>query len=162
MGTIPSSYSVTVNEHLEATLLVSPEKSDSNVALVNHRLPPKRLGGPLHRHNSEDEISYILEGTMGLREDDRVTTIQAGEQVVKQRGHWHTYWNPGEDPLVFLEVIAPGGFAGFFEELAEVQPESGTPNEEQLEQIIQLNEKYNLEAKPESVPELIEEHDLRP
>lgn len=161
MGTCSTGYSATVNQHLEATLLVSPEHSESNVALVKHRLPPGCLGGPLHRHAHEDELSYVLRGTMALREDGRVTTVDQGSQVVKERGHWHTYWNPGEEPLVFMEVIAPGGFAGFFEERAEVQPDSGPPGEEELEKIIQLNEKYDLEAKPESIPELIEEHGLR-
>lgn len=161
MVTERSHYSVTVNECLEASLLVSPEESESNVAMVKHRLPPKRLGGPMHRHANEDEISHVLEGVMGLKVEDRVITVRSGEQVVKERGNWHTYWNPGEEPLVFLEVIAPGGFAGFFEELARVQPEGGTPNEEQLEQIARLNEKYDLEANPESIPGLIEEHDLR-
>jgi mannose-6-phosphate isomerase-like protein (cupin superfamily) len=154
------SYSVTVNNHLRTDLLVSPHESESNLAVLKHRLPPNKLGGPLHYHTHEDEISYILEGTMGLREGDSVTTYGAGDQVVKERETWHTYWNPGSVPLVFLELISPGHFANFFKDLAELQPNEGPPTEEELEQISELNEQYGLKAKPETIPSLVEEHGL--
>ena len=39
--------------------------------------------------------------------------------MVKPRGQWHTFWNAGDEPCRLLEIISPGGFEGFFAELAD-------------------------------------------
>src|SRR5919201_763827 len=35
-------------------------------SLVEHPLPARALGAPLHTHRNEDEYSYVLEGGVGL------------------------------------------------------------------------------------------------
>jgi uncharacterized cupin superfamily protein len=62
---------------------------------------------PLHRPSREDEPSYVLEVEMTVLADDELTTVLAGESVVKDRNIWYTFWNAGDDPLRFLEIIAP-------------------------------------------------------
>jgi quercetin dioxygenase-like cupin family protein len=74
----------------------------TDVAIVEHTLPPGKLASPLHRHSREDEITYVLGGRMGVQEGDAVRTVEAGEFAVKERGVWHTFWNPGPEPLRFL------------------------------------------------------------
>ena len=34
------------------------------------------------------------------------------------RGHWHTFWNAGEEPLRVLVLIVPGGLEELFVTLA--------------------------------------------
>ena len=89
-------------------------------ALVEHTLPPRALGSPLHRHTSEDEYSYVLEGRLGAQLGDDVVEAGPGELVQKPRGQEHAFWNAGDEPLRFLEIISPGGFAQYFRELAPV------------------------------------------
>jgi quercetin dioxygenase-like cupin family protein len=89
-------------------------------ALVEHTLPPRALGSPLHRHTSEDEYSYVLEGRLGAQLGDDVVEAGPGEVVQKPRGQEHAFWNAGDEPLRFLELISPGGFAQYFRELAPV------------------------------------------
>jgi quercetin dioxygenase-like cupin family protein len=89
-------------------------------ALVEHTLPPRALGSPLHRHTSEDEYSYVLEGRLGAQLGDDVVEAGPGELVQKPRGQEHAFWNAGDEPLRFLELISPGGFAQYFRELAPV------------------------------------------
>jgi len=36
-------------------------------SLVEHPLPPRALGAPLHTHGNEDEYSYVVEGRFGLQ-----------------------------------------------------------------------------------------------
>jgi mannose-6-phosphate isomerase-like protein (cupin superfamily) len=38
--------------------------SDARFSLVEHPMPPRALAAPLHRHNREDEYSFVLEGRM--------------------------------------------------------------------------------------------------
>src|SRR3954468_14103206 len=46
--------------------------SDARFSLVEHPMPPSALAAPLHRHNREDEYSFILEGRMGALLGDDV------------------------------------------------------------------------------------------
>jgi quercetin dioxygenase-like cupin family protein len=128
----PTYYSVEagIDQALGADLRVAPEENPAGVAVVEHTLPPETLAAPLHRHSHEDEISYVLEGTMGVQEDGDVSTVGAGEVAVKQRGVWHTFWNPGAGRLRFLEFVVPGEFAYYFEEAAAVLADD--PDEAEL------------------------------
>lgn len=154
------SVNVGVGQHLGAELKVAPDESESGVAVVEHTLPPGKLAAPLHRHTREDEISYILEGEMGVQEDGEVSTVEAGEFAVKKRGVWHTFWNPGSEPLRFLEIIAPGEFSGYFGEVAELLPEDGARDGETVDRIEELGDEYGFEMDPGSVPDLMERHGL--
>lgn len=156
------SYDVNVgvDRNLGARLRVSPAEGDNDVAVVEHSLSPGKLAAPLHRHRHEDELSYILEGTMGVQEGDEVSTVSAGEFALKGRGVWHSFWNPGPDELRFLEIITPGEFAWYFEQADEILPETGEPDADAATRLAELHESYSLEMRPETVPELIERHDL--
>jgi uncharacterized cupin superfamily protein len=157
-------YSVTVglDRKLGAELKVAPQEGETNVAVVEHTLPPEKLAAPLHRHSNEDEISYILEGRMGIQEDDEVSVINAGETAVKARDVWHTFWNPGPEQLRFLEIITPGEFAWYFAEADAVLPETGELGAEAVEQLAEIHDQYNFELDPESVPRLLDRHGLDP
>ncbi|AUV81980.1 cupin domain-containing protein [Salinigranum rubrum] len=151
-----TKYDVMV-QSLGAKLLVAPDESESGVAVVEHTLPPQTLGAPLHRHSHEDEISFVLEGTLGVQEGETVSTVEAGEIVVKERDVWHTFWNDGDDPLRFLEFISPGGFAAYFEEVADVLS-GGPPDEQTMARVGEICARHDLEMDPESVPTLMERH----
>jgi hypothetical protein len=42
--------------------MVDGAESGGGFSLVEHPMPPRSLGAPLHRHSREDEYSYVLEG----------------------------------------------------------------------------------------------------
>src|SRR3954454_23790999 len=89
-------------------------------ALLEHTLTPRTLGSPLHRHTSEDEYSYVLEGRLGAQLGDEAVEAGPGELGQKPRGQQHASWSAGHEPLRFLEIISPGAFAHYFRELAPV------------------------------------------
>ena len=155
-----TAYSVQagLNGNLGATLRVAPDENASGIAIVEHTLPSGKLAAPLHRHSNEDEISFILEGTMGVQEGETVTTVEAGEVAVKERGTWHTFWNPDSEPLRFLEIIAPGEFARYFEQSAQLQGDDELSEEEMIERFRELHEQFDFELDPESVPALLDRH----
>ena len=102
----------------------------------------------------------MLEEKMGVLEEGDVSIIEAGEFVVKNRDVWHTFWNPGPEPLRFLEIITPGEFAGYFKEIAELLPEEGPRDDDTNKQLKDLGAQYGFESDFESVPELKEKSDL--
>jgi len=137
--------------------MIDGEDAGGDFSLVEHPLSPRALAAPLHRHTREDEYSYVLEGRMGGLLGDDVVEAGPGDLVFKPRNEWHTFWNAGDETCRILEIIAPAGFERFFEELVDMGGVlNATP-----EEIAALNDRYGLEMKPESVPELLERFDLR-
>jgi len=157
--TSSDKYDVTLGK-LGARLDIARTENEANVAIVEHTLPPHALAAPLHRHSREDEISSVLEGEMTVLADDELTTVPAGESVVKGRNVWHTFWNAGEKPLRFLEIIAPGEFSEFFDEISRIYP-FDPADEEALAEFTDVCDRYGFEADLESVPTLCEEHGLQ-
>ena len=131
--------------------------TDARFSLVEHPIPPRGLAAPLHRHNREDEYSYILKGRMGALLGDDVVEAGPGDLVYKPRNQWHTFWNAGDEPCRILEIISPAGFERFFRELSDM---GGVVNASP-EVLLQLTEKYGLEMQPETVPGLLERFGLR-
>jgi len=139
-----------------ARMMIWTEETGGGFSLVEHPMAPKHLAAPLHRHSREDEYSYVLEGRMGALLGDDVVYAEAGDTVYKPRDQWHTFWNDGDEHCRILEIIAPGGFEHYFEELGRLT----AAGEFTPEKVGELGAAYGLEAKPESIPELCERFGL--
>jgi quercetin dioxygenase-like cupin family protein len=124
--------------------------------LVEHDLPAGQLGSPVHTHEREDEYSYVLSGRLTAQVGDDVVEAGPGELVVKPRGIPHAFWNAGDEPVRFLELISPGGFEDYFFELAEP---FNSGDESAMGAIVG---RYRLDLRMETVPELIERNGLQP
>src|ERR671935_2066498 len=103
---------------LGVRFMVDGETTGGAFSLVEHPLPPRALGAPLHTHRNEDEYSYVLEGRVGVQLGDDVIEAGPGELVFKPRGVPHAFWNAGDEPARLLELISPAGFENYFRELA--------------------------------------------
>lgn len=136
--------------------MIDGDEAGQRFALVEHPMSPRALAAPLHRHNREDEYSYVLEGRMGALLGDAVVEAGPGDLVHKPRGQWHTFWNAGDEPCRILEIISPAGFERFFAELVA----GGGAGAMEPEALGELSARYALEMRPESVPELVERFGL--
>ena len=132
------------------------EETGGGFSLVEHPIPPRTLVAPLHRHSREDEYSFVLEGRMGAQVGDDVVYADAGDLAFKPRDQWHTFWNAGDEPCRILEIISPGGFEHYFDELGELRAQPDFDPSK----IPPLGAKYGIEFRPESIPGLCEEHGL--
>src|SRR3954453_22451257 len=135
-------------------MIDTEETPAGGLSLVEHPMPPHALAAPLHRHSREDEYSYVLEGRMGALLGDDVVYAETGDLVHKPRDQWHTFWNAGDQPCRILEIIAPGGFERFFDELVDVtEANDGRPSPDWL---ASASERYGIDFDLESVPVLCE------
>ena len=130
--------------------------TDTRLSLVEHPMPPRALAAPLHRHNREDEYSFVLEGRVGALLGDDVIEGGPGDLIFKPRGQWHTFWNAGDEPARLLEIISPAGFERFFDELVDM---GGVANASP-ETLGELCQRYALDMQPESIPGLLERFGL--
>jgi mannose-6-phosphate isomerase-like protein (cupin superfamily) len=140
------------------TYLAAASTTAGAYALLEHTLAPGLLGAPPHRHAREDELSYVLEGTLTVWREGAVTEAGPGDLVRKPRGEWHTFWNAGPVPVRFLEVISPPEFAGYFRELADLIPKHGSPDPAQ---VAALAGRYGLELDFTALGPLMARHGLR-
>jgi mannose-6-phosphate isomerase-like protein (cupin superfamily) len=136
--------------------MIDGSESDERFSLVEHPMSPRALAAPLHRHNREDEYTFVLEGSVGALLGDEVVVAKPGDLVYKPRGQWHTFWNAGDTTARILEIISPAGFEDFFEELDALGGAIQAPPDA----LAALCVRYELEMQPETVPGLLERFDL--
>jgi mannose-6-phosphate isomerase-like protein (cupin superfamily) len=68
---------------------------------------PPRRGIPLHRHHSEDEAWYVLEGTLRFQYGSEEFDAHPGAGVLLPRGTAHTFWNAGPGSVRYLMIVGP-------------------------------------------------------
>ena len=138
---------------------VPGEMTGGAFSIVEHPMDPGRLVPP-HIHYREDELSYVVSGQVGVRIGDRDYLAGPGGYVFKPRNVPHTFWNPGSEPALLVEIISPAGFETFFAELGELAENS--PPEEFPERRAELAREYDHHfVHPEWVPELQSKHGLK-
>ncbi len=121
-------------------------------SVVHHPMAPHALAAPMHLHRREDELSYVLKGTMGALLGNDVVSAPQGTWVFKPRRQWHTFWNAGTEPCEIIEIISPAGFENYFREVAAAWGN--------VSKFAEINKKYSLEMDFDSVPQLCQRFGL--
>lgn len=137
--------------------MIDGGEAGERFSLVEHPMSAHALAAPLHRHQREDEYSYVVRGRMGALLGEEVVFAQPGDLVFKPRNQWHTFWNAGDEPAFILEIISPAGFEHFFHELSDQGGVAGL----EPSALRELCGRYALDMAPESVPDLVQRFDLR-
>ena len=137
--------------------MIDGETTSGGFALVEHPMAAHALAAPMHRHQREDEYSYVLEGRMGALLGNEVVEAGPGDLVFKPRGQWHTFWNAGDEPCRILEIIAPAGFERFFAELVDL----GGVASAAPDVLGELCGRFALEMDPSSIPDPIQRFGVR-
>jgi quercetin dioxygenase-like cupin family protein len=116
-GAIPR-LGVTVN------VLVRAGDTGGAWSLLDYTMPPRFAGPPAHRHAHTTETFYCVRGEVRLTLDGRVARLRAGEAAMVPPGVSHAFANDAEQPATLLVHLTPGGFEGYFDELAALARES--------------------------------------
>lgn len=132
------------------------KQTNGLVAVVEHRFDVGTLVPP-HLHRREDEYSIVTEGRIGFRSGDREVVLGAGGYITKPRDELHAMWNAGDVPARMIELITPGGFEGFFREVAAMTAAGSASPEAGQE----LADRYGLEfAEATWLPDIIARYHL--
>jgi quercetin dioxygenase-like cupin family protein len=142
---------------LGVRFMIDGETTGGALSLVEHPLPPRALGAPVHTHRNEDEYSYVLEGRVGVQLGDEVVEAGPGDLVFKPRGVAHAFWNAGDEPARLLELISPAGFENYFRELAPLLA-AADRDEAAIGDVVA---RYELDIDFGTIPVLVERHGLR-
>ena len=100
--------------------ILTPEETGGAMSIVDS-LSPVGSGPPRHIHHNEDETFVMITGTCKVWIEGVETIAGPGESVFIPRGREHTFKVIGEEPSRHLVILTPGGFEGFFQDMADGQ-----------------------------------------
>jgi quercetin dioxygenase-like cupin family protein len=100
--------------------ILSPEQTGGAMSIVDS-CSPAGSGPPRHVHHKEDEIFVMITGTCKVWIEGEEILAGPGESVFIPRGKEHTFKVVGEEPSRHLVILTPGGFEGFFADMAAGQ-----------------------------------------
>jgi mannose-6-phosphate isomerase-like protein (cupin superfamily) len=98
---------------------VTSGETNGAYSVVEEVTPPQG-GPPLHVHQHEDEMFYILEGVCEVRCGDQTFKATKGSLAILPRKIRHGFRNIGSTPSKILVTITPGGSERFFEEVSRL------------------------------------------
>jgi len=103
---------------IDFTVKASEGQTGSGVAVLEY-LTQQGEEPPDHTHPTEDELFYVLEGTLTFRCGGKTFDVEKGGFIFLPRGIEHGYTIRSTEPVRLLVVTAPvrdgarGGWGGF-------------------------------------------------
>ena len=88
---------------------------------ITESVSPPGSGPARHIHHDADETFVILSGDVEFWQAGERFMRGPGETVFIPRGAEHTYRVTDDAPSRYLVILTPGGFEGFFAEMAAGQ-----------------------------------------
>lgn len=82
---------------------------------------PAGSGPPRHVHDDADETFIIVEGRVELWVNGQTSVLEAGQAATVPKGAEHTFRVTDDGPARKYVILAPGGFEGFFTDMAAGQ-----------------------------------------
>lgn len=134
--------------------MIDGADAGGRLAVLQHHFEPKALAAPMHRHQGEDEYTFVLSGRIGAVLGGQEAFREPGDLMLKPHGQWHTFWNASDEPAVVLEIISPAGLENLFKSFENVT--EPTP-----ELMASLAGKYRCDLDFEATFPLIQRHGLR-
>lgn len=96
----------------------SADTTDGAFSVIEEIAP---LDTPLHSHEHEDELFYVLEGEHVFVIGDEEFDAGCGAVIFGPRGVPHAHRRKQPRAGRFLTMCSPAGFEGFFRELAAAE-----------------------------------------
>jgi quercetin dioxygenase-like cupin family protein len=98
---------------------ILPAAETGGALSIVDSVSPAGSGPPRHVHEREDETFVVLSGECEFWLEGDTFTRGAGESTFIARGREHTFRVVGNQPSRHLLILTPGGFEGFFADMAE-------------------------------------------
>jgi quercetin dioxygenase-like cupin family protein len=113
------------------TAKLDGEHTDGAMTVMEF-LAPRGFGPPLHRHDIEDELFYVIEGEMWFACGDVEAVHGTGAVVWLPRGRPHTFQVRSETARV-LQVSTPAQFERFVATLGRPTDDTVLPEPEEID-----------------------------
>lgn len=92
------------------------------------RVPPGSNVPPPHSHSANEELVYVLEGTLRYTVGSETRDLQPGDSMTTPRGVVHAFSNPHAAVARALVINTPDIGPGYFREVASIANAGGPPD----------------------------------
>src|ERR671933_1862310 len=116
------------------TIKATGEQTNGSFYLGEVVVAPGFPGPPAHVHERLCDMFYVLDGTLTMRLGDETTELPEGSFVCVPPGVVHTFSNPSQTPVRFLNFNTPAGWENYMRDL-DAALAKGTPSQEEIGQI---------------------------
>ena len=106
--------------------MVTGEDTDSRLVVLAVDTPVAEHV-PAHVHTDEDQITVVIDGTVGATAGDDEILLTQGSVAFMPRAVAHAQWNAGDTPAKVLEIYTPAGFDLVFERAGEIAARQAPP-----------------------------------
>jgi quercetin dioxygenase-like cupin family protein len=117
------------------TTKVSGADVGKTFAIIEVHTPPG-LGPELHVHPAQNELIFVLKGSIGLQCGSDRTILRAGDAFMAPLNVPHAYVTLGTEPAHMLHLFNPAGdMEGFFADYAPLVSVDGEPDHQKLAEV---------------------------
>lgn len=96
------------------------------------RVPPGSNVPPPHSHTANEEIVYVLEGTLRYSVGNETRDLQPGDSMATPCGVVHGFSNQGDVAVRALVINSPDIGAQYFREVGSIINAGGPPDKAKL------------------------------
>ena len=111
--------------------LVDGSQSES-MGMFELIVPPGSNVPPPHSHSNNEEIVYVLAGTLRYTVGAETRDLAPGQSMRTPKGTVHGFSNPFDHPARALIVLSPDIGAQYFKDIAAVVGAGGPPDKAAL------------------------------
>lgn len=95
--------------------IIRQNQMNNHFSCIEGYVAPRRIGPPIHLHKELDELMYVVEGTAGVMVEDEIFIIEKGGFVMRPHGLVHTFFNPSDKPMRFIDIFPNQNFEDYLE-----------------------------------------------
>jgi len=106
--------------------------NDCQMGCFEMRVPPGSNVPPPHCHPANEEIVYVLEGTLRYSVGSETRDLQPGDSMATPSGVVHGFSNPGDVVVRALVINSPDIGAQYFREVGLLINAGGPPDKAKL------------------------------
>lgn len=100
----------------------------ASMGIFELTVPPASNVPPPHSHSNNEEIVYVLEGTLRYTVGSETRDLTPGQSMQTPRGTGHAFSNPHGIVARALIVLSPDIGAQYFKDVAAVVNAGGPPD----------------------------------
>jgi mannose-6-phosphate isomerase-like protein (cupin superfamily) len=167
LNILPEDKPLEAPAGLNMRIRVRSTQTSNQFACAEVLVMPKQMGPAPHLHKALDEVMFVQKGTASVMVGEEVHEVKAGGWHIRPRNIIHTFWNAGDEPLVFFDMFFNQNFEDFLEELfykirRDMIEQNLTPADAGIAKRIEaLNTKFGIVVYPEQRQPLVEKYGLK-
>lgn len=104
----------------------------ASVGMFELTVPPGSNVPPPHSHSNNEELVYVLQGTLRYTVGADTRDLTTGQSMRTPRGTVHAFSNPFDSTARALIILSPDIGAQYFKDVAAVMTAGGPPDKAAL------------------------------